>query len=268
MKYRQGIIAKSLCLSSMAALLSGCFMAPGQHYIMRPLNNPGPAVAAPVKLVRLDYNLPHKNPALFQPYAYRVGPEDILNITVWDHPELTIPAGQFRSAEESGIEVSAKGDVFYPFAGRFSVLGLTVKEISEKLTLRLRSYIRSPQVSVRVAGYNSQKIQVLGSVRTPRTIEVHSAPISVMDAVSTAGGFDPLAANTAFVYIIRPLKPFPTVYTFNADDPTAVLIAGSFFVRPRDVIYVSTAGIVNWGRFINNLLPSFTTAITAAAVAN
>ncbi|MCH9770352.1 MAG: polysaccharide biosynthesis/export family protein [Gammaproteobacteria bacterium] len=243
-------------------------MAPGQHYIMRPLNNPGPAVAAPVKLVRLDYNLPHKDPSLFQPRSYRVGPEDILNITVWDHPELTIPAGQFRSAEESGIEVGAKGSIFYPFAGRLSVLGLTVKEVGDRLTSRLNSYIRNPQVSVRVAGYNSQKVQVLGSVRAPETVEVHSAPISVMDAINAAGGFDPLASNTAFVYVVRPQKPFPTVYTFNADDPTAVLIASSFYVKSHDVIYVSTAGIVNWGRFINNLLPSFSTAITAAAIAN
>ncbi|MDF1760621.1 MAG: polysaccharide biosynthesis/export family protein [Coxiellaceae bacterium] len=243
-------------------------MAPGQHYIMRPLNNPKPAVAAPVKLVRLDYSLPHKKPDLFRPHAYHIGPEDVLNITVWDHPELTIPAGQFRSAEESGIEVQANGLIFYPFAGHFSVKNLTVNQIRSKLTKRLSPYIKNPQISVRVAGYNSQKMQVLGSVKTPRTLFINSVPVSVMEAISEAGGFDPLAANTAFIYVVRPEYPVPVVYTFNSDDPTAILVAESFYIKSRDIIYVSTAGIVNWGRFINNLLPSFSTAITAAAIAN
>lgn len=254
-------------MSSVAALLSGCFMAPGQHYIMRPLNNPGPAVAAPVKLVRLDYNLPHKDPGLFRVPTYHIGREDILNITVWDHPELTIPAGSFRSAEDSGVEVLADGTVFYPFAGKFKVLGLSVNKIRQLLSRRLKSYIRSPQVSVRVAAYNSQKIQILGSVSSPKTLPIQSTPVSVMDAINAAGGFAPLAANTAYVYIIRPSHPFPTVYTMNADDPTAVLTAESFYLRSHDVIYVSTAGIVNWNRFINNLLPSFGTAMSAVAAA-
>lgn len=248
--------------------LSGCFMAPGQHYTVRPANNPGPAVASPVKLVRLDVRLPYKKPDLFKPHAYKVGPEDILNITVWDHPELTIPQGSYRTAEESGIEIQANGEIFYPFAGQLSVNKRTVSQIRQLLTSRLRTYIQNPQISVRVVGYNSQKIQVLGSVKQPQTLPVKSAPISVMEAINQSGGFDPLAANTAFVYLVRPSKPVPTVYTFNADDPTAVLTASKLYILNGDIIYVSTAGIVDWGRFINNLLPSFSTAITAAAIAN
>ena len=261
-------IFKQVLLCAVVITLSGCFMSPGQHYIMRPVNNPGPAVAAPVKLVRLDYNLQYKSPDLFMPHAYRVGPEDVLNITVWDHPELTIPAGSYRTAEESGIEIQANGKIFYPFAGHFSVLNKTVNQIRDILTKRLRTYIQNPQISVRLAGYYSQKIQVLGSVRQPQTQPVKSAPISVMEAINQSGGFDATAANTAFVYIVRPAKPLPLVYTFNADDPTAVITASKFYVKNGDVIYVSTAGIVDWGRFINNLLPSFTTAITAASIAN
>lgn len=268
MKYRNKNVVKGLVLTGIAFLLSGCFMAPGQHYTARPVNNPGPAVAAPVKLVRLDYSLKYKCPDLFKPRAYKVGPEDVLNITVWDHPELTIPAGSYRTAEESGIEIQANGNIFYPFAGHFSVLNKSVNEIRDILTKRLMSYIRNPQISVRVVGYYSQKIQVLGSVKQPETLPVKSAPISVMEAINQSGGFDPSAANTAFVYVVRPMSPIPTVFTLNADDPTALLSAGQFYLKNGDIVYVSTAGIVNWGRFINNLLPSFSTAITAAAIAN
>lgn len=266
MKYQIRKAVKVGAALVVTASLSGCFMAPGQHYVMRPLNNPGPAVAAPVKLVRLDYNLPRKDPTLFKPYAYRVGPEDILNITVWDHPELTIPAGAYRSAEESGIEIQANGKIFYPFAGNFSVINMTVNQIRGTLTARLKTYIQNPQISVRVAGYNSQKVQVLGSVKQPQTLPIKSAPLSLMQAINDSGGFDPLSANTAFVYLIRPAKPVPVVFACNADDPSAVLIASKLYLKNGDVVYVSTAGIVDWGRFVNNLLPSFSTAIAAAAI--
>jgi polysaccharide export outer membrane protein len=121
-------------------------------------------------------------------YSYRVAPHDVLSVIVYEHPELTIPAGEFRSAEASGHPVSADGTMFFPHAGVLQVAGKTLPEIRELLTRRLAPFIERPQLDVRVAGFRGQKVQVTGEVATPSTIPVTDVPLRVQDAISQARG--------------------------------------------------------------------------------
>ena len=110
-------------------------------------------------------------PALGRPKSergeYRVGPGDILSIIVYDHPELTIPAGEQRSAADTGNLVNPDGTIFYPYTGRIRVDGQTVDEIRENITTLLSEYIRDPQIEVRVAQFNSTFVFVTGAVNKP-----------------------------------------------------------------------------------------------------
>ncbi|CAA0118141.1 polysaccharide export protein [Zhongshania aliphaticivorans] len=121
-------------------------------------------------------------------YEYRVGPGDVLTITVWEHPELTIPAGSFRTAAEGGNEVKADGTVFYPYAGNFAVAGLTTSEIKELLENRLSAVIKKPQIDVRIASFNSQKVYVTGSISQPGIVPISSTPLTLVDAIERLGG--------------------------------------------------------------------------------
>ena len=121
-------------------------------------------------------------------YSYLVGSGDILNITVWDHPELTIPQGGQRTPIEAGNVVHTDGTVFYPYVGNISVVGKHVTEIRALITLGLSRYIEDPQVDVAVADFRSQRVFVSGAVKAPKTIAVTDVPITLLDALNSAGG--------------------------------------------------------------------------------
>lgn len=182
-----------------AMLLTGCSMAPGGHIdysaeavplddlvVIEPIT---PALVATYReTVSQAHPMDRQMREALENYEYRVGPGDVLSIIVYDHPELTIPAGSERSAAEAGHEVRRDGTLYYPYIGRVQVADLSLGEIRNILARRLSAYINDPQIDVRMAAFNSQKVYVSGAVATPGTLPITSVPLTLVDAISQAGG--------------------------------------------------------------------------------
>lgn len=130
---------------------------------------------------------------------YRIGPQDILMVTVWDHPELTLPLGQFRSDSATGMVVDEEGFLYYPYVGRVKMAGLTVVEARALLTAKLDDVLQRPQVDLKVLAYRSQKVFISGEVRNPAVYNVTDIPFTLAEAVNRAGGFLPTADQSHVV---------------------------------------------------------------------
>jgi len=119
---------------------------------------------------------------------YLVGPNDVLSIVVYEHPELTIPAGQFQRAEDRGHRVDTRGIIYFPYVGELHVAGKTVAQVRDDVTEALTSHIPNPQVVVSVAAYKSKKITLTGAVGTEGRISITDDPMTLVRAISQSRG--------------------------------------------------------------------------------
>jgi len=120
---------------------------------------------------------------------YVVGPQDILTITSYDQADLS---GKFS--------VEADGTFTYPLIGRFRAGGLTLRQVETGLKKQLinEGYFRDPQITVAVETYKSQKVFIVGEVRTPGTYTL-SGDMSLVEALARAGSTLPTASGEAII---------------------------------------------------------------------
>lgn len=123
------------------------------------------------------------------PASYLVGAQDVLMITSYDQPDLT---GKFT--------VETDGTFTYPFIGRVQVAGMTLREVEAALKKQLvdRGFFMNPEMTVAVDQYRSQKIYVVGEVRTPGAYML-SGDIRLVEALALAGSTLPTASGEVVI---------------------------------------------------------------------
>ena len=122
--------------------------------------------------------------------AYRIGPNDILGIYVWQEEGLT-----------RDVTVMSDGRISFPLIGEVMAQGKTVNEIKEAITEKLKKYVTDPEVTVIVNESHSRYIYTIGKLSEPRSFPLVPG-MTVIQALSTAGGFTEWA-DTKNILIIR-----------------------------------------------------------------
>lgn len=131
--------------------------------------------------------------------VYRMGSQDVLLVTVWDHPEISLPMGPNRTDTSYGNLVDEEGNIFFPYVGKLKVAGMTISQVRDTLTTQLAKSLRNPQVDVKVLVYRSQKVYVGGEVRNPAIYPVTDVPFTLAEAINRAGGLLPAADDSRMV---------------------------------------------------------------------
>ncbi|NML30806.1 polysaccharide biosynthesis/export family protein [Paraburkholderia antibiotica] len=234
-----GFRTGSLVVFTSAALLAGCGSVPGQRMITPatiqdtggeysteasqqtqiPITDINAALLRKMNADMQASTVPPETAALFgKPTSYKVGPGDVLQIVVWDHPELAAALGQPTTSSRTGdampgFLIDENGDVQFPYAGNLHVAGKDVATIQRELHQRLGKVYQKPEVTVRVASFRNALVTVDGEVRTPGSQSVNDVPMSLTNAIGQSGGFT-TTADRSRVDLIREGK----TYRLNIDD--------------------------------------------------
>jgi polysaccharide export outer membrane protein len=158
---------------------------------------------------------------------YVIGPQDVIDISVWKEPELS------RS-----VPVRPDGKISLPLVNDVQAAGLTPGQLGAQITSDLTKYMTSPQVTVIVAQINSQRIYVLGEVTRAGSYTL-LPDMTVLQALSDAGGFTAFA-NSKRIYVLRQDNgkqqkiPFNYKDVISGKDPSqnVALRAGDTIIVP------------------------------------
>jgi len=177
---------------------------------------------------------------LVDPDEYRIGPEDVLLISVWKNDALT-----------RTVTVRPDGKVSLPLLNDIQAVGFTPLELRDLLAKRLTEYIPAPDVAVSVTEVRSFKVSVLGEVSRPGRYEFRTRT-TVLEALSLAGGLTPFASSSRIV-VLRPDGPTTQRLVFdyrraiNGKRSDGILnkivnfgrgYQENFYLRPGDIILV------------------------------
>jgi polysaccharide export outer membrane protein len=174
--------------------------------------------------------------------AYKIGAQDILEISVFKVPELS------RS-----VQVADAGSVNLPLLGEVRAAGKTPQEVERDLKSKLGAkYLESPQVTVIVKEYNSQRVTLVGAVTKPGIYPVRGKT-TLLQFIAMAGGIDAgVASSDVAVFRHVDGKRYLAAFDIDqirdgqAEDPA---------IHSGDVIVVNTSGIKNAYKNLMKAMP-------------
>ena len=168
-----------------------------------------------------------------QPQSSQQSQTESLLLREGDVLSISIPGS---STLDTSTEIRTDGKIVLPLIGEVVAAGKTPEELQDELLKLYQPQVAAKQVIVNVQSSNIP-IYVTGAVLRPGPISVNH-PISVLDAVMEAGGFDYTKANAKAVVVVRQEKDRTVRYTLNLKKVLAGSSGQPFYLQPFDIVYV------------------------------
>jgi polysaccharide biosynthesis/export protein len=121
---------------------------------------------------------------------YHIGADDLLTISVWHQPDLS-----------RTVPVRPDGLISLPLVGEIQAAGKTTPELEDEIRAALTHYLKDPELTVMVAQIRSRRVNVIGAVSHPGTLELTQS-MGVLDAIAAAGGLSDFAKKNK-IYVLR-----------------------------------------------------------------
>jgi len=169
---------------------------------------------------------------------YRILKNDRLSVVIYQHPNLIPPTLQQR-----GILVDSRGYVSLPLVGRVHVAGLTQSEAAKLLERKYARYLKKPGLNVEVL---NKRVYVLGEVNKPGPITLDKEQITILEALSYAGGLKDDAVRDDVIVVSS--NRYGGMQIRHLDLTSFSKLASSnMILKPNDIVYVqpSSAKIYN-----------------------
>ncbi len=186
-------------------------------------------------------------------FEYTIGESDELQISVWQNPDL-----------DQVVIVRPDGKISFPLIGDIRAAGLSITQLDEELTTRLKEYIRHPEVSISIKKIGGSRVIVLGQVKSPGVYSVTGAR-TILEAIGLAGGFTNHAVASSVV-LIRGGYDNPQANRINLSKAIKLGdVSRNVTLKSEDIIFVPKKFIANVNYFLNQILdPIYKASSTAA----
>ena len=156
---------------------------------------------------------------------YQIGPEDVLDIAVWNNPAMS-----------RTTPVRPDGMISLPLLNDIQAAGLTPMQLRNNIATKLTEYLPNPEVSVIVREVNHFKISVLGEVKKPGRYDF-KGQATVLEAIATAGGLSDFAARSK-ITILRNENGASKRIPVNYNKIVSAAEHGDVRLRPGDIVLV------------------------------
>lgn len=214
----------------------------GSSIRIRLENPPASPNSSPQEKTLIDPQLQEEEKKFIVEPGYLIGPEDVLNIEVWNQPDIT-----------REVTVNDQGEITIPPVRKLSVIGLTISQLEEKLSKALSKFVIDPIVFVSIKEFNSQRVTVLGETKTGMyTLKRRTTLVEFLGQI---GG----TTENADTYHIKLIKKDRAVFIYNLNelinDPQkseSIVVSGgdTVFIPPLEFNKVYVLGEVKNPRIV------------------